>query len=119
MVYRAVFHFDAHDTNLLTLGLNNVNNLLKALGENHYEGHYDVVMLFNGPAVQLLRRVQCPEQDRVLELQRRRVAFKVCRNALGAFGLAEEEVVAGCVVVPAGIVELITLQHDGYAYIKP
>lgn len=115
MVYRAVFHFDAHDNALLTLGLNNVGNLLKALGESHY----DVVMLFNGPAVQLLRRGHCPEQDRVLELLLRRVVFKVCRNALGAFGLAAEEMLDGCVVVPAGIVELITLQHDGYAYIKP
>ncbi len=115
MLYRAVFHLDAHDNAIFTLSLNNVTNLLKAATGIHC----DVVMLFNGPAVQLLHRDRCPEKDRVLALQRQRVQFKVCRNALNAFGLAEEEVLEGCLVVSAGVVELITLQAGGYAYIKP
>ena len=52
-------------------------------------------------------------------LQQARVSFKVCQNSLNMFGLTAEELVAGCEIVPAGIVALIELQHNGYAYIKP
>lgn len=115
MVYRAVFHLDAHDDKIFALSLTNVSNLLKAVTDSHY----DVVMLFNGPAVQLLHQEGCTLQEEVHTLQQQRVSFKVCRNALEKFGMSDTDLLAGCSIVPAGIVELIVLQQDGYAYIKP
>jgi hypothetical protein len=47
------------------------------------------------------------------------VSFKVCRNALNRFNIAPENLIEGCEIVPAGVVSLIELQQDGYAYIKP
>ncbi|NLZ16122.1 MAG: hypothetical protein GX087_00090 [Desulfobulbaceae bacterium] len=115
MVYRAVFHLDANDEKIFALGLNNVTNLLKAIPNDHH----DVVMLFNGPAVQLLQQESCALQENIRNLQQQRVVFKVCNNALNKFGVTTEDLVPGCIVIPAGIVELIVLQQDGYAYIKP
>ncbi|MDO5673641.1 MAG: DsrE family protein [bacterium] len=115
MVYRAVFHVDANDGQIFGLSLNNAANLLKAIPDDHS----DVVMLFNGPAVQMLRQEGNNHADAIRSLQEQRVVFKACRNALSKFGVNAAELVPGCVIIPAGVVELIVLQQDGYAYIKP
>ncbi len=115
MVYRAVFHVDANDGKVFGLSLNNAANLLKAVSEDHS----DVVMLFNGPAVQMLRQEGNAHLEDIRRLQEQRVVFKACRNALSKFGVSADELVSGCRIVAAGVVELIALQQDGYAYIKP
>ncbi len=116
MIYRAVFHIDRDDPGAFGLGLTNAANLLKAIPESHY----DLVFVFNGPAVTLLRREACaPHHEEIHALQQARIAFKVCRNALSRFNINPEELIEGCEVIPAGIVALIDLQRDGYAYIKP
>ena len=57
--------------------LANVGNLLRAIPEKHY----DVVLLFNGPAVTLLQSDACaPYREEIWQLQQARVSFKVCRN---------------------------------------
>jgi uncharacterized protein len=41
------------------------------------------------------------------------------RNALAEQSLAAANLVEGCEIIPAGIVELIYLQQQKFAYIKP
>ncbi|WP_232363730.1 DsrE family protein [Desulfogranum japonicum] len=116
IIYKAVFHIDLDEEKRLGIALANVTNLLKAVKGKPY----DLVILVNGPAVTLLA-----EEDRVSHketikaLQKESVAFKVCNNALTKFNIAPQNIVDGFEVVPAGIVELIELQREGYAYIKP
>ncbi|MCL2341483.1 MAG: DsrE family protein [Proteobacteria bacterium] len=116
MIYRAVFHIDLDEAKPLTIALANVGNLLRAIPEKHY----DLIVLFNGPAVRLLQAEQCaPFREEIWQLQQARVAFKVCRNALNRFNVDPDSLIDGCEIIPAGIVALIELQQDGYAYIKP
>lgn len=116
MIYRAVFHIDMDEIKPFGLALANAANLLRAIPEKHY----DIVMVYNGPAVQLLQAEQCAAfRDEIWNLQQARVAFKVCRNALNRFNVDPDSLIEGCEIVPAGIVALIELQQDGYAYIKP
>ncbi|WP_310599594.1 DsrE family protein [Desulfobulbus sp.] len=116
MIYRAVFHVDLDEIKPLNIALANAGNLLRAIPEKHY----DLVILFNGPAVNLLQTEQCAAyREEIWQLQQARVAFKVCRNALNRFNVDPESLIEGCEIVPAGIVALIELQQDGYAYIKP
>jgi len=116
MIYRAVFHVDLAEIEPFSLALANVGNLLRAIPEKHY----DLVLLFNGPAVTLLQTEQCTDfREEIWQLQQARVAFKVCRNALNRFNVDPEDLIEGCEIVPAGVVALIELQQDGYAYIKP
>jgi uncharacterized protein len=78
------------------------------------------VLLFNGPAVTLLQSDACaPYREEIWQLQQARVSFKVCRNALNRFNVDPDNLIEGCEIVPAGVVALIELQRDGYAYIKP
>jgi intracellular sulfur oxidation DsrE/DsrF family protein len=116
MIYRAVFHVDLNDSQIFALALANVGNLLRAIPERHY----DLIMVFNGPAVTLLQTEECsPFLEEIWQLQQARVSFKVCRNALNRFNIDPDDLIEGLEIIPAGVVALIELQQDGYAYIKP
>lgn len=117
MIYKAVFHMDLDDTKLLSIGIANVTNLLKAIENTPHK----LIMLFNGPAVTLLEKDKLDKEfeEAIKELQQAKVEFQACNNALTRFNVAPESLPEGFTVIPAGIVTLIELQNRGYAYIKP
>ena len=116
MIYRAVLHIDLDDVKPFTIALSNASNLLRGISGQHY----DLIMLFNGPAVSLLQAEVCaPYREEIQRLQQARVSFKVCRNALNRFNINPDQLIDGCEIIPAGVVALIELQQNGYAYIKP
>ncbi|MFD1586846.1 DsrE family protein [Halorientalis brevis] len=47
------------------------------------------------------------------------VSFVACRNTLDTMDLDESDLVDGVDVVPEGAVEVIRLQTEGYAYLRP
>ncbi len=116
MDYKAVFHVDQKDGQVFQLALNNVLNLLNAIpGQGH-----NLVVLLNGPAVVLMADAEAaPFQGMVQELATQGVRFQVCANALHRFEVPRAGLMAQCEVIPAGIVGLIDLQNQGFAYIKP
>jgi len=116
MQYKAVFHVDQKDGQVFNLALNNVINLLKAIpGQEH-----DLVVLLNGPAVGLAAREEAaPFLEMIQGLSARGVRFQVCDNAMKRFEVKPDSLIAECQIIPAGIVGLIELQNQGFAYIKP
>lgn len=116
MTYKAVFHIDLEDDQLFTLGLGNITNTLAAL-----EGiKTDFILLANGPGVAMLAdKKVAPYLAQIEELRAAGVHFQACNNALKKFQVNEKDLAPGVKVIPAGIVGLIDLQNDGYAYIKP
>lgn len=116
MQYRAVFHVDQKDEQVFNLAVNNVINLLNAIPEQEH----DLVVLLNGPAVGLMtREAVTPFLDRIQGLVERGVRFQVCGNALRRFEVSRKSLTSECQIIPAGIVGLIDLQNQGFAYIKP
>ncbi|MEK6202026.1 MAG: DsrE family protein [Desulfobulbaceae bacterium] len=116
MHYKAVFHVDQKDDQVFTLALNNVNNLLNAIpGQEH-----DLIVLLNGPAVRLAAREDAAAFLEMIQgLAVQGVRFQVCENALKRFEVSRDSLIGECEVIPAGIVGLIELQNQGFAYIKP
>ncbi|MGB9785489.1 MAG: DsrE family protein [Fervidicoccaceae archaeon] len=43
----------------------------------------------------------------------------MCRNSLRTLGIKEEEILEHFEIVPAGITQIVKLQSEGFAYIKP
>lgn len=113
--YDLLVHVDLDNSRVLGIALNNITNYMNALPDEKY----DVVLLANGPAVTLLRQETCPHLDNMVALISRGVRFEVCANALKKFEVTLECLVEGCTVVPAGVVALVDLQRQGFAYIKP
>ena len=116
MLYKAVFHINLDDDTPMNQGLNNVTNLLLAIPDHDH----DLIVLINGPAVRLVAEDGCdPYIERIKNLKGQGVRFQACRNALNKFDVDPDKLVDECEIIPAGIVALIELQNDGYAYIKP
>ncbi len=114
MNYDAVFHIDSFDGALLNFILNNITNFYNALPDEAFR----VVLVANGPAVRLFER-RAPAAERLAGLMAKGLSVRLCRNALTAFSVDEGSLQEGLDIVPAGIAELVRLQKEGFAYIKP
>ena len=116
MLCKVVFHLDFNDLDRMNVALNNIFNLLKdPLGQDA-----EVCVLANAQAVKLFEKSSAlSTAARIGELRDKGVRFLLCNNSLSSLKLGRDELVEGCEVVPAGIVELIRLQQEGFAYIKP
>ena len=112
MEYKVIFHIDENARWQMLLG--NVENLLRALGS----GHMTVEVLANGEAVQKYA-APLPGRDDEADQSLAGVTFAACRNAMRANHLTEHDLHPFVVTVPAGVMELVTRQAQGYAYIKP
>ena len=116
MRYKAVIHIDLEDELIFNLGLNNLTNTLDALKDEEK----DLVMLVTGPGVALLAGDQMYLfMEKLRQIHGAGVRIQVCDRALKLFEIPADELFDGCEIIPAGVVGLIELQHDGFAYIKP
>jgi len=116
MKAKVVFHVDWEKEENLVMALNNITNLLKEVPAEESA----VCVLANGAAAKLFRREHAlPYVSDIRRLSQKGVRFLVCNNSLTNFRIAKDDLVESCEVVPAGVLELIRLQADGYAYIKP
>lgn len=98
--------------------LGNITNLLKDVGEDAVQA----VALANGPSVNAF--IDDEKLKKIKELIDKGVKFQTCRNSLkkmcsSGVCLTEDSLPSFIGVVPAGITEIIKMQGDGYAYVKP
>jgi len=115
MNYDLLLHVDAYDQDVLDVALGNIANYLDALpGETP-----NVALVANAGAVKLFTRANTGLPPVLAKLREKGVAFRLCNNALRKFSIPASDLLDGCEVVPAGVVELVRLQREGYAYVKP
>lgn len=116
MRYKAVIHIDLEDELIFNLGLNNISNTLEALEGKELE----LILLVTGPGVALLAGDQMYFfMEKLRQITAAGVRIQICEKALTLFDIAKEDLFEGCEIIPAGVVGLIELQADGFAYIKP
>lgn len=112
--YKVVFHVD--EIEKWGLALANVTNLLA--GMEHYTIKVKVVA--NSVAVRAFSKVVESRFAKIMsDLSKQGVRLVACNNALKNQNLDPGELLEFVEVVPAGVVELVRLQHQGYAYLKP
>ena len=114
MYYDLLVHVDLPEEQRFVMALNNMANYLAALAAQPCR----IVLLANGGAVSHLVGGSVLA-DRIRELQTRGVSFRACANALRNASLTAENLLEGVEIVPAGVVEIVRLQREGFAYIKP
>lgn len=116
MTVNVVFHIDFDEEKYLLMALGNCKNLLKEIDA---EGS-SVCILANGSSVNLLRKNPLAGYAADIEtLATAGVKFFVCNNSLNKFDLDLKDMFPVCEIVKAGVLKLIELQNDGFAYIKP
>jgi intracellular sulfur oxidation DsrE/DsrF family protein len=116
MTTKAVFHLNRDEEERLGMALSNIENLLKEVPAVQAAVH----VVANGAAVGLFRRKRAGGYAaRIGALAADGVRFSICNNSLNTLGIGREELLEPCGVVPAGILEIVRLQAEGCAYIKP
>ena len=113
---KVVLHLDSDKTRRLRLTLNNMKNLLAAVEGRPVDG----VVVVNGPgAQQVTASMDMELSELVTKLAAQGIVFFVCNNSLAQFDITPEVLHPAFKVTRAGILKLIELQRDGYAYVKP
>ena len=113
---KVVFHIDWGQEERIGLVLINIKNLFKIVPPEQCR----VCVVANGRAVKRFHKDNVPEHAADFEkLHSLGVRFIASGNALADNKIKESDLFHVCEVVPSGILELIDLQAQGYAYIKP
>jgi Uncharacterized conserved protein len=120
--HRVAFHVDQNDPQLMNMTLNNVNNLIAYYTEQGDEVEVQVVTY--GPGLHMLRADTSPVAPRIaqMSLEHDNVTFQACNNTLQ--GMQRQaghdiELLTEANIVPSGVVQLVTLQEQGWTYIRP
>ena len=111
---RVVFQVSDNDPAKWNLTLNNINNVLKDIGDQKPE----IEIVAYGPGIGMLK-VDATTANRVTDALKAGVKVVACENTLQAQKLTRADMTAGIGYVPAGVVELMTRQSQGWSYIRP
>jgi len=115
-------HVDQNDPKVMNLALNNAQNVTK-----YYEDQGDTVVIevvAYGPGLNMLIPDKSPVETRIsaMSLEFENVSFSACGNTLAKMTAKvghQISIMDEATIVPSGVVRLIELQEDGYAYIRP
>jgi uncharacterized protein len=111
---KVVFQVTESDEAKWNLLLNNVRNLQKAVDADMA----DIEVVAYGPGVSMLK-AGSPMATRIAELVGNKVKVVACQNTMAAQKLTKEDMLPEIGYVPAGVVEVMRKQQQGYAYIRP
>jgi intracellular sulfur oxidation DsrE/DsrF family protein len=111
---RVVFQVSDGDPSKWNLALNNVSNVQQALGADQVE----IEIVAYGPGIGMLK-AEATTSNRVLEATQAGVKVVACQTTMKALKLTKEDMNTATGYVPAGVVELMKRQGEGWAYIRP
>jgi hypothetical protein len=81
-------------------------------------GQVDIEVVVYGPGIAMLKQ-ESPAADRIDQAEKAGIRVVACQNTMKAQKLTKEDMLGTIGYVPAGVVELMKKQQEGYAYIRP
>ena len=111
---RVVVQVSDADPAKWNLALNNAKNLQDDLGSDLV----DLEIVVYGPGIGMLKS-DSPVGTRVADALKNGVKVVACENTMSAQQLAYKDMLPKIGYVPAGVVELMKKQQEGYSYIRP
>ncbi len=111
---KVVFQVSDGDPKKWNLVLNNVKNVQEALGKDKV----DIEIVVYGPGIDMLK-LESAAGNRVNDAVADGVKVVACENTMAAQKLTKSDMLKSIGYVPAGVIELIKKQQQGYAYIRP
>jgi hypothetical protein len=117
-----VIHVDSSDPKTQNLALNNAANVTK-----YYEDKGETVvieMVTYGPGLTMLIPGKSPVEDRIktMSLEFENLTFAACgvtRGKMAAKAGHEIPIMDEATMTPSGVVRIMELQEQGYAYVRP
>ena len=111
---KVVFQVSDNDPGKWALALNNARNVQLDLGEDTV----DMEVVVYGPGIAMLKGGS-PMAQRITAALKTGVKVVACENTMKAQHLTYADMLPDIGYVPAGVVELMQKQQQGYAYIRP
>lgn len=119
---RVAIHVDENDPARMNMALNNAANVQK-----YYEAkgeEVEIRVVAYGPGLHMMRADTSPVAARIakMSLELPNISFAACGNTHAAMSKKikkEVELLEEAELVLSGVVELIELQKQGWAYIRP
>jgi intracellular sulfur oxidation DsrE/DsrF family protein len=111
---RVVIQVSDSDQGKWNLALNNAKNIQTDLGAPNV----DIEIVTYGPGIDMLK-LDSPVGGRIGEATTAGVKVVACENTMRGQKLSRADMLNGISYVPAGVVELMSRQQQGWAYIRP
>ena len=111
---RVVIQVSDSDQGKWNLALNNAKNIQTDLGAPNV----DIEIVTYGPGIDMLK-LDSPVGGRIGEATTAGVKGIACENTMRGQKLTRPDMLNGISYVPAGVVELMSRQQQGWAYIRP
>lgn len=109
---RIVFQVNEDDSRKWNTVLANINNVQEELGK------VDISVVVIGPGLGMIK-ADALTANRVQDAMAAGVRFVACGNSMQAQHLTKDDLIDGIAHAKAGYVEVMRLQQQGYAYIRP
>ena len=121
-IKRVAIHVDENDPMRMNMALNNAANIYKYYNEKGEA--VNVRLVANGPGLHMFREDTSPVKDRIaaMSLEHESLTFAACSNthsAMSSKAGGDITLISEAEMIPSGVVELIELQGEGWAYIRP
>jgi intracellular sulfur oxidation DsrE/DsrF family protein len=111
---RVVVQVSDADPARWNLALNNVRNLQEDLGA----ANVTIEIVAYGPGIGMLK-LDAVSNSRITDALKAGVQVSACENTMRNQKLARADMHPGVGYVPAGVVEIIERQQQGWAYLRP
>ncbi|MDP1735590.1 MAG: DsrE family protein [Sulfuritalea sp.] len=109
---RVVFQVNEDDSRKWNTVLANINNVQEELGR------VEVSVVVIGPGLGMLK-ADALTANKVQDAMSTGVRFVACGNSMTAQHLTKDDMIDGIAYAKAGYVEVMRLQQQGYAYVRP
>ena len=121
-VHRLAIHVDQKEPAIMNLALNNARNVYEHYSELGEEVAIEIVAYNLG--LHMLRDDTSPVKEKIAALRAKvkNVTFAACNNTKRAMEKAEGKevpLIPEATIVPSGVVRLLELQEQGWAYVRP
>lgn len=120
--HKVAIHVDQSDPAVINMALNNAQNV-----SNYYASigdEVDIELVAYGPGLVMFVADKSPVADRLsaMALEMPTLRFSACGNTHAAMmkkAGGDVPLVSEATIVPSGVVRLIELQEQGFAYVRP
>jgi intracellular sulfur oxidation DsrE/DsrF family protein len=111
---RVVIQVSEADGRNWTQALNVANNIRKELGRDKV----DIEIVAFGLGINMLR-ADAEIANRVEDAAADGIAVMACANSMRNYKIGKDDLTKNVGIVPAGVVEIMQRQRDGWLYLKP
>lgn len=111
---RMVIQVSDGDPKKWNLALNNARNAFNDLGKDNVQ----IEIVAYGPGIGMLK-MEAVTAGRVEEAIKSGISIVACENTMTAQKLVKDDMNDSISYVPAGVVQLMRRQQEGWAYIRP